>query len=102
MSDSPIELSLDNDIQSSAIKVPPHSIEAEQSVIGGLMLENSAFDDVSEIASDVDFYRRDHRLIFRAIAQLAELSKPYDVVTLGEALDNAGILEDCGGMAYLA
>ena len=62
----------------------------------------SRFDDVSEIVSDVDFYRRDHRLIFRAIAQLAELGKPFDVVTLGEALDNAGVLDDCGGMAYLA
>jgi len=102
MSDSPIELTLDEDMQSAAIKVPPHSIEAEQSVIGGLMLDNRAFDDVSEITSDVDFYRRDHRLIYRAIAQLAELVKPFDVVTLGEALDNAGILEDCGGMAYLA
>ncbi|MBA54512.1 MAG: replicative DNA helicase [Pseudomonadales bacterium] len=102
MNDSPIELALEDDLQSASIKVPPHSLEAEQSVIGGLMLANQAFDDVSEILSDVDFYRRDHRLIFRAVAQLAELSKPFDVVTLGEALDNAGILEDCGGMAYLA
>ena len=102
MSESPIELSLDSDSESAAIKVPPHSLEAEQSVVGGLMLANKTFDDVSEIVSDVDFYRRDHRLIFRAIAQLAELGKPFDVVTLGEALDNAGVLDDCGGMAYLA
>lgn len=101
MSDSPLELNLD-DVQSAAIKIPPHSVEAEQSVIGGLMLDNRAFDDVSELLTDVDFYRRDHRLIYRAIAQLAELSKPYDVVTLGEALDNAGLLEESGGMAYLA
>ncbi|MGB3621064.1 replicative DNA helicase [Ketobacter sp. MCCC 1A13808] len=102
MSESPIELSLDADMQSASIKVPPHSVEAEQSVIGGLMLDNQTFDDVSEITSDVDFYRRDHRLIFRAISQLAELGRPFDVVTLGEALDNAGILEDSGGMGYLA
>lgn len=99
---APIELHLDADLEAAAIKVPPHSIEAEQSVLGGLMLENRAFDDVTEVVSDVDFYRRDHRLIFRAIAQLAELNKPFDVVTLGEALDNAGLLEESGGMAYLA
>ena len=102
MSDSPIELTLDSDTESASIKVPPHSMEAEQSVIGGLMLSNSSFDDVSEIVSDVDFHRRDHRLIFRAVAQLAELGKPFDVVTLGETLDNAGILDESGGMAYLA
>lgn len=102
MSESPIELSLDTDLVSASLKIPPHSVEAEQSVIGGLMLSNAAFDDVSEIVSDVDFYRRDHRLIFRAIAQLAELSKPFDVVTLGETLNNAGILDDSGGMGYLA
>lgn len=102
MSDFPIELQLDSDIEAASIKVPPHSIEAEQSVLGGLMLDNNAFDDVAELVSDVDFYRRDHRLIFRAIAQLAEYRKPFDVVTLGEALDNAGILDESGGMAYLA
>ena len=102
MSDFPIELQLDADLETASIKVPPHSIEAEQSVLGGLMLDNNAFDDVAELVSDVDFYRRDHRLIFRAIAQLAEYRKPFDVVTLGEALDNAGILDESGGMAYLA
>lgn len=102
MSDFPIELQLDSDIETASIKVPPHSIEAEQSVLGGLMLDNNAFDDVAELVTDVDFYRRDHRLIFRAISQLAELNKPFDVVTLGEALDNAGILDESGGMAYLA
>lgn len=102
MNDIPIELQLDADTETASIKVPPHSTEAEQSVLGGLMLDNNAFDDVAELVSDVDFYRRDHRLIFRAITQLAELAKPFDVVTLGEALDNAGILDDSGGMAYLA
>ncbi|MEZ5510756.1 MAG: replicative DNA helicase [Gammaproteobacteria bacterium] len=102
MSESPIELQLDADLETASIKVPPHSLEAEQSVLGGLMLDNRAFDDVAEVVSDVDFYRRDHRLIYRAIAQLAELGKPFDVVTLGEALDNAGILDESGGMAYLA
>lgn len=102
MNEQPFELSLNADAESAAIKVPPHSLEAEQSVIGGLMLDNNTFDDVSEIVSDQDFYRRDHRLIFRALSQLAELGRPFDVVTLGEALDNAGLLEDSGGMGYLA
>lgn len=102
MNESADDLPMDTDFESASIKVPPHSLEAEQSVIGGLMLDNSTFDDVSELVSDVDFYRNDHRLIFRAIGQLAEGSKPFDVVTLGEALDNAGLLGDCGGMPYLA
>ena len=82
MSDFPIELQLDSDIETASIKVPPHSIEAEQSVLGGLMLDNNAFDDVAELVSDVDFYRRDHRLIFRAIAQLAEWAEQGEEVRL--------------------
>ena len=70
MSESPIELQLDADLETASIKVPPHSLEAEQSVLGGLMLDNRAFDDVAEVVSDVDFYRRDHRLIFRIRALL--------------------------------
>ncbi|MDX1693058.1 MAG: replicative DNA helicase [Ketobacteraceae bacterium] len=90
------------DLETSRIKVPPHSLEAEQAVLGGLMLDNNGFDDVSEILSDVDFYRRDHRLIYSAMFQLAEQSRPFDVITLGEVLENSGALEQAGGMAYLA
>lgn len=85
-----------------ALKVPPHSLEAEQAVLGGLMLDNNAFDDVAEIVTEVDFYRREHRLIFRSIIQLAEESQPFDVVTLGEALIKGGLSDEVGGLAYLA
>ncbi|MCG8312753.1 MAG: replicative DNA helicase [Pseudomonadales bacterium] len=90
------------DLETSKVKVPPHSLEAEQAVIGGLMLDNNGFDDVSEIVSDVDFYRRDHRLIYNAMFQLSEQAKPFDVITLGEVLENSGALDQAGGMAYLA
>ncbi len=84
-----------------ALKVPPHSIPAEQAVLGGLMLDNEAWDQVADRVSEEDFYRRDHRLIFRAIRELAEADKPFDTLTLSEWLDNAGQLADAGGMAYL-
>ncbi|BAZ94853.1 replicative DNA helicase [Thiohalobacter thiocyanaticus] len=87
--------------QTEALKVPPHSIPAEQSVLGGLMLDNEAWDRIADRVAEDDFYRRDHRLIFRAIAELAEHGKPLDVVTLGEWLENADLLEEAGGMGYL-
>jgi len=90
-----------SDAQTAALKLPPHSIEAEQSVIGGLMLDNSAFERVLDAVSDGDFYRHDHRLIFRAISHLAERNQPFDVVTLGEQLEREGHLKQAGGMAYL-
>ena len=102
MSESPSNLTADMDPVTASLKVPPHSMEAEQSVLGGLMLANKAFDDVTEIIQDTDFYRTDHRLIYRSIAQLAEMNRPFDVVTLGESLDKTAQLENCGGMAYLA
>ena len=66
------------------LRVPPQSVEAEQAVLGGLMLVQDAFDRVADILTDGDFYRRDHQLIYRAIRELAEKSRPYDAVTLGE------------------
>lgn len=89
------------DLQTAALKVPPHSIEAEQAVLGGLMLDNNAWERVSDQVSDGDFYRHDHRLIFRAIARLAESNQPFDVVTLSEQLDKEGQLPQVGGLAYL-
>ena len=83
------------------LKVPPHSIEAEQSVLGGLMLDNAAWEKIADRVSEDDFYRRDHRLIFRAIAALAEKDSPYDVVTLSEWLEGQGELDGAGGLAYL-
>ncbi|MGD8484449.1 MAG: replicative DNA helicase [Thioalkalispiraceae bacterium] len=85
-----------------ALRVPPHSIEAEQSVLGGLMIDNPAWDQVADLIGEDDFYRRDHRLIFRAIATLADESSPYDVVTLSEWLEKHRELENAGGMSYLA
>jgi len=84
-----------------ALKVPPHSIEAEQSVIGGLMLDNQAWDTVIEILVANDFYRYEHRVIFSAMAQLAEQNRPFDVVTLSEALKDLRELENIGGEIYL-
>jgi len=84
-----------------ALKVPPHSVQAEQSVLGGLMLDNTAWDQVADRVSEEDFYRRDHRLIFRAIGELAEHGSPFDAVTLSEWLDNRDQLDDVGGLAFL-
>lgn len=84
------------------LKVPPNSIEAEQSVLGGVMLDNTAWDKIADIIVESDFYRKDHRIIFSGIAALAEDSRPCDVVTVSEYLDNRGELEGAGGLEYLA
>lgn len=83
-------------------RIPPHSEEAEQSVLGGLMLDNAAWDRVADRITDEDFYRHDHRLIFRAVAALAERNAPFDMVTVSEQLERTSELEEAGGMAYLA
>jgi replicative DNA helicase len=83
------------------LKTPPHSVEAEQSVLGGLMLEGSAWDQVGDLIRADDFYRPDHRLIFDAIAALAMEGKPCDVVTVSEQLERVKRLEDAGGLAYI-
>lgn len=85
-----------------ALKVPPYSITAEQSVIGALMLDKQAWDKVADFLIEDDFYRRDHQLIYRAIKLLAEKQSPLDVITLSETLEQLGWLEECGGLAYLA
>jgi len=83
------------------IKVPPQSVEAEQSVLGGLLLDNQSWDRIADIITADDFYRREHRLIFNAIATLCEESSPADVVTASEWLERSGELEHAGGLAYL-
>ncbi|MCP5142234.1 MAG: replicative DNA helicase [Gammaproteobacteria bacterium] len=83
------------------LKVPPHSIEAEQSVLGGLMLDNLAWEKVVDILAGDDFYRRDHRLIFSALTSLADSGQPCDVVTVSEWLETRKQLEDAGGLSYL-
>lgn len=82
-------------------KVPPHSIEAEQSVLGGLMLDNRAWDQVVDRIREIDFYRNEHRLIFRAMYKLMEQQKPVDVLTLAELLKEKQELEQAGGDVYL-
>ncbi len=84
------------------LRVPPHSIQAEQSVLGGLMLDNQSWDQMADRVGEVDFYRREHQLIFRAIESLAEASKPFDIVTLSEELNRLSVLDESGGLAYLS
>ena len=90
------------DAAEQRLKVPPNSIEAEQSLLGGLMLDNSAWEKVADLIVSADFYRKDHRLIFSGIAELAESSNPCDVVTVSEFLDNRDELAAAGGLEYLA
>lgn len=84
-----------------SLKLPPHSIEAEQSVLGGLLLENEALDRIADILVPADFYRHDHRLIYEHISNLINNNKPADIVTVAESLDNASELSSVGGLAYL-
>lgn len=89
------------DSTAEALRIPPYSVQAEQSVLGGLMLDNSAWDQIADRVVEGDFYRREHQLIFRAIESLADRSQPFDVITLSEALERHGQLEDAGSLAYL-
>ena len=82
--------------------IPPHSIEAEQAVLGGLLLDASAWDQVADAINETDFYRPDHRLIFEAIGALAGAAKACDVVTVSEQLERTAKLEAVGGLAYLS
>ena len=83
------------------LKVPPQSIEAEQSVLGGLLLDNSSFDRIADALSADDFYRREHRLIYNAISALCQENSPADVVTVTEYLEKRAELDHAGGLAYL-
>jgi replicative DNA helicase len=85
-----------------ALRVPPQSVEAEQAVLGGLLLDNSTWDAIADRLSAEDFYRRDHQLIFAGIAELSERSEPSDAVTLAEYLAAKGLADETGGLAYLA
>src|SRR5574339_352128 len=89
------------DPQLLALKVPPHSVEAEQSVLGGLLLDNQAFDRIADLVSGADFYRDDHRRIWRHVAKLIEAGKPADVVTVSESIEASEDKDKTGGAAYL-
>jgi len=84
-----------------ALRVPPHSIDAEQAVLGGLMLDEHAWERIADKIGEEDFYRKDHRLIFRAIGDLASRNQPCDAVTLGEWFESSGLAEEAGGVAYV-
>jgi replicative DNA helicase len=90
------------DDQLERLKVPPHSFEAEQSVLGGLMLNNDAWFNVTDIVTARDFYRPPHQIIFEVMAALANDNQPLDAVTLSEALSSRALLDKVGGIAYLA
>ena len=90
-----------DDQATQGLKTPPHSIEAEQSILGGLMLDNSKWDVVGDVVLEEDFYRQDHRLIYRVIGRLATQGMALDVVTVAEELERIGELANIGGMAYL-
>ena len=89
------------DDEVARLRVPPHSVEAEQSVLGGLLLDNLAWDRAADLLTDSDFYRHEHKQIFAAIGALINAAKPADVITVFEQLQALGKAEDCGGLAYL-
>jgi replicative DNA helicase len=92
---------ISQDQQIAQLRVPPHSIEAESSVLGGLLLDNTAWDRMGDLLTDNDFYRHEHKLIFAAISALINNSKPADVITVYEQLQNQGKAEGMGGLGYL-
>ncbi|KFL37587.1 replicative DNA helicase [Arenimonas donghaensis] len=89
------------DAKIDALRLPPQSVEAEQAVLGGLMLAPDSLDRVGDFLTENDFYRRDHRLIYRAIRDLSDKNKPFDAVTLGEWFESNSLSEQIGGTGYL-
>ena len=85
----------------SKLRLPPHSLEAEQSLLGGLLIDNEALDKVADIVSVKDFYRQDHQIIYQHIHRLIERSQPADIVTVGESLESNSELNTVGGLEYL-
>lgn len=106
-SDTPAEFSSSfssvpvTDMDIAQLRVPPHSVEAEQSVLGGLLVDNEAWDRCGDVITEGDFYRYEHRYIFASISGLIAASKPADVITVFEHLQSLGKEEECGGLAYL-
>jgi len=99
LNDLPIDFSADQQV--AQLRVPPHSIEAESSVLGGLLLDNSAWDRMGDLLVDGDFYRHEHQLVYASIGALINASKPADVITVFEHLQNQGHAEAVGGLGYL-
>jgi replicative DNA helicase len=90
-----------SDRQVAQLRIPPHSLEAESSVLGGLLLDNSAWDRVCDLLSDSDFYRYEHRLVYTAVSTLVNANRAADVITVFENLQSQGKAEEIGGLAYL-
>jgi replicative DNA helicase len=93
--------SISAELDEPRLRVPPHSVEAEQSVLGGLLIDNRVFDRLSDLVTESDFYSSEHRYIFAAISVLIAACKPVDVVTVFEAMQSAGTAEKAGGLVYL-
>lgn len=98
---SSVDDGFSHDRQVAQLRVPPHSIEAESSVLGGLLLDNGAWDRVGDLLTDGDFYRYEHKLIYASIGALINATKPADVITVYEHLQNQGKADETGGLAYL-
>src|SRR3954463_12295767 len=98
---SPVDDHFHGDHQIAQLRIPPHSSEAESSVLGGLLLDNGAWDRVGGLLTDSDFYRYEHRLIYASIGGLVNAPKPADVITVYEQLQGLGKAEETGGLAYL-
>ena len=98
---SSLEEGFSPDPQIAQLRIPPHSIEAESSVLGGLLLDNSAWDRVADLLVDGDFYRYEHRQVYAAIAAMINASRPADVITVYEHLQSIGKAEEVGGLGYL-
>jgi replicative DNA helicase len=98
---SSLETGFSSDQQIAQLRIPPHSIEAESSVLGGLLLDNGAWDRVGDLLSDNDFYRYEHKQVFSAIDSLINASRPADVITVYEHLQSLGKAEEIGGLGYL-
>lgn len=90
------------DREIEALRMPPHSLESEQSVLGGLLLDNAAWDRIADVIGEDDFYRADHRLIYRHISRLIGQSRPADVITVAESLEGTQELQSAGGIPYLS
>jgi len=87
--------------EEDVLRLPPQAIEAEQSILGSMMLDNRIIDEISSEIESRDFYRSDHQVIYQTIVALDERSEAADVVTVSESLTNLGELDKVGGLAYL-
>jgi len=101
MSSTSLQALVSRELSNPGLKVPPHSLEAEQAVLGGLMLDNQAWDDVADKLTERDFYRPEHRILFRAMSDLVAQNNPLDLITVSEALERFKELENVGGMSYV-